>query len=373
MRIFFVCVYCLLCFCRISAQPNDRCTLAIEIKAGQVFFDQNNERATTFEGETPKPIPVSCIETFENDLWYRFTATEEHRFYEIEITTTACNFPTGLQGLIIEAENCDSEQYVYKACANPHSEIPFKLYLENPVPGKNYFIYIDGFDGTECVFSVSLDGYKENPLSGQDYKSVENDFSQVEPSFFPEVYEVSFMNNETTIRWSASTEDDVLYFLIEGMLNVHSKSPYGRILGRVEPTHTVGSELEATYEFVDNKSFYSDLDYCYRIVWVNSAGEKAYSEIQCVKAHLIEDFHVSPVYPTEDAGMYKIILKNRKRQTLVFSILDEHQKELKKMIRKREPKQEGVISIDMKAYSPGIYFLKVEGKDAFYLRKFRLK
>ena len=75
---------------------------------------------------------------------------------------------------------------------------------------------------------------------------------------------------------------------------------------------------ETAYTFIDDRDFYSGSKYCYRIVKVNSEGKKAYAEPQCVEARVIEDFFVSPVYKDTGEGMYKIMLRNKKKQDLTL-------------------------------------------------------
>ena len=43
------------------------------------------------------------------------------------------------------------------------------------------------------------------------------------------------------------------------------------------------------------------------------------------------------------------------------------------MTREKEPKRDGQIRIDMNPYETGVYFLKVEGKSEYYLRRFTVK
>ena len=65
-----------------------------------------------------------------------------------------------------------------------------------------------------------------------------------------------------------------------------------------------------------------------------------------------------------------IKFRNFRRQDLVFSVLDANETYLKGLTRPKEPKGDGTITIDMSEYAPGTYFLRVEGKEGLFLRKF---
>ena len=363
-------------FSTLSAQtpPHDLCAQALEIQPGMVLNQENNARATTTHTETPDASPASCIETFENDLWYKFTAQEGHLLYEVIMEPLACNTPAGMQAMIIESPDCEAENFIYRSCANPRQETKLKLFLEEPIAGKTYLIYADGFDGTECVFTLELIAHKTAQPDPEDTRFFQNDYRIVpEPDFFPNNYEISFLNNEMTIQWSAESEMDVEWFLVERMANMGTNSPFGQVVGRIKPVHAVGSEEARIYTFTDSKAFADGVKYCYRIVKVRADGKKSYAENLCVEARIIESFHIGEVLPAPGKGVYQIVLKSRKRQTLTFTVFDENMKELKKMSKRYSSKDEGYFTVDMNAYSPGTYFLRVENNEAFFLRKFDIQ
>ena len=354
--------------------PNDVCAQALEIEPGMVLSQENNAQATTTHTETPEATPASCIETFENDLWYKFTAQEGHRLYEVIIDPLGCNTPAGMQAMIIESVDCEAENFIYRACANPRQGAKLKLFLEEPEAGKTYLIYADGFDGTECVYSLELKAHRTAQPNPDDTKFLQNDYRKVvEPDFFPDNYELAFMNNEATIQWSANVETDVEWFLVERMSNVNTNSPFGKVISRIKPAHAVGAEESQLYSYTDSKAFFNGAKYCYRIVKIHTSGAKSYAESLCSEARIIESFHISEVVPAPGKGIYQTVLKSHKRQSLTFKIFDREMTILKEMSKKYSGKDEGLFTIDMNAYPPGTYFLRVENKDEFFLRKFAVE
>jgi hypothetical protein len=52
-----------------QAPEHDACTQALTLSLGTFLPQENNAGATTTAVETPEGEPVTCIKTFENDLW----------------------------------------------------------------------------------------------------------------------------------------------------------------------------------------------------------------------------------------------------------------------------------------------------------------
>ena len=179
--------------------PNDLCDRAIPLEFDQLISGQDNSRATTTDLEIPEAQPVSCIKTFENDLWYSFTTVPTLYYYEVEIRPHSCNTPAGLQAMIIRADECSAETFEYKACNNPYAERTLRMYMQETQHSLKHYIYVDGYDGTKCVFDIILRAYENDPRTVDELKKVENDYGKAPPIFEPPVFDVSFANNEATI------------------------------------------------------------------------------------------------------------------------------------------------------------------------------
>lgn len=356
-----------LIFCQTFLQDN--CENALELRPGQTIPVQNNERASTDAQDTPLPYPQTCIKTFENDLWYAFTAEAPNQVYQIQIDPIACETPTGLQAIIIRSDDCTPGSYQYVACQNPIETGPLDLWVGESEPEQRYLIYVDGYDGNRCTFSIQLTAYESDPRTAEDFSRQQTDYSAPVSSFEPAEMTVRPLNNEMIIRWTTESQNDLSYFLVQA---VHRQGvgEYGELLGKLSPTQAVGSDQTVSYEFRDSRPLQSDVEYCYRIVKLLDSGERSYSSSICAAGKKNEDFFISPVLKDPEGKRYYIQFNNYKKQDLHFEVLNQQEESLKSMTRKREPKGDGIIHIDMSDFQSGRYYLKVIGKSEFYLRRF---
>ena len=353
--------------------PHDLCDRARAIEPGDRLLNEDNRLAAIEEATLPETQPTTCIKTYENDLWYTFTTSGKYQYYSLRVDPLDCETPAGLQMLLIKTDTCDPATYSYTACVNPYAVEPLELLWENPVPGETYLIQVDGYDGNICAYTLELEGFSDDPRSEQDLRRMRYDPNHPEPTFSEADLRGAFLNNAVTLQWQASTRDNIRFFLIERVRHSRYDSTVsGSVVGLVEPTNLVGSETMAAYQFTDQDEFLDEARYCYRVVRINADLSRSYSPTTCVEADLIEDFYISEVFPyeKEPPGVFAIKFVNRKRQDLVFSVYDAAGKYLKGYTRKREQLTDGVITIDMRAYAPGEYLLKVEGKHGAYRRPF---
>ncbi len=352
---------------------HDACTQALTIQVGAFLPQEDNRTATTTPSETPEAEPVTCIKTFENDLWYQFTTEAEYTHYEVVIDPIFCNTPAGLQAMVIRAEDCDATTYEYKACVNPYAEASISMVFREEEAGVNYLIYVDGYDGTVCSFRLRLNGHQGDPREPREIGQEQQDYSGPPPTLDLEDFQARVINNEVQLNWTAATEDATRFFLVQRVYRQGQPNTYGKNLATIEAVNTVGADLTASYEYIDQRAFLDEETYCYRIVSVDAEGNKAYADITCVEIALNEDFFISPVYPSDQPDLYVIKFRNFRKQDLKFSVLDEEQQYLKGLTRTKEPKGDGTITINMADYPAGIYFLAVEGKSESFLRKFMVE
>ncbi|MEM7374451.1 MAG: hypothetical protein AAF587_38010 [Bacteroidota bacterium] len=348
---------------------HDHCEHALELVPGQAIPVQNNERASITALETPLPHPQSCIRTFENDLWYAFTSDSSNRVYQVQIDPISCETPAGLQAIILRADDCTASSYQYVACQNPIATESLTLWVEDSSVGNRYLIYVDGYDGNRCTFTLSLTAHPTDPRTSEDFSRQQVDYSIPASTFEPEEMSVSSLNNEMVISWTTESQNDLSYFLVQTVYK-RGAGEYGSLLGKLTPTQAVGSDQSIQYQFRDTRPLENGVEYCYRIVKLFESGERAYSPSQCSPVKRNEDFFISPVLTGRESKKYYIQFTNRKKQNLLFQVLDMQQKELKSMMRAKEPKGDGIINIDMTDFQTGRYYLKVIGKSEFYLRMF---
>jgi hypothetical protein len=356
--------------------PHDRCSQALTLEVGQTLNQEDNRLASITPDETPHEAPRTCIRTYENDLWYQFTTEAPYQYYSIEVDPLACESPAGLQMLLIKADTCDPDSFSYTACLNPYETEPLELFWENPFPGEHYFIHVDGYDGNICQFRLTLKGHQEDPRSLQDLTRMRYDPDHPEPTFTEAGLISRFENNEVVLNWQAESREEVAFFLIERVwTNAIDGSLDGSVVARVQPTNTVGTDLMTEYQHIISRRFPDEQELCFQVVKVSPALTMNYARPTCVTTDLITDFFISEVYAYETGppDTYAVKYVNRKRQNLEFSLYNEAGKYLKGYIRKREPRTDGVITIDMSGYPPGRYRLEVEGRRGTYRRPFYIE
>ena len=95
LLLFWICMGHTLVFAQFFGQnppPNDMCAKAVELVAGDRLAGYSNADATpSLEYEMPATVETTCIQTIENDLWFKFKAVAGVEAYEIQITTGFCS------------------------------------------------------------------------------------------------------------------------------------------------------------------------------------------------------------------------------------------------------------------------------------------
>jgi len=132
----------------------------------------------SYLGEEPQPGQPSslCAGGIPNNMsWFSFTAGTE----EIEITMCPDNCIPGEDGLIgIEAG-------IYDKCAGnggaclagdascPDNEVCIGLSLNNIIVGQDYFVYVDGCGGSQCLVDITITGQEAFKLDNMEAVSIE--------------------------------------------------------------------------------------------------------------------------------------------------------------------------------------------------------
>ncbi len=116
-----------------------------------------------FTGNQPSGILCDDGDEVQNITWYGFVALEGE--YDIVINTTNCNPNTAtFSGAEIGIySNCSfneqSKLYCEKGTeVENQARIPSSLLI----PGQTYFLYIDGYGGSVCDYSIEVDGSYDN-------------------------------------------------------------------------------------------------------------------------------------------------------------------------------------------------------------------
>lgn len=352
---------------------NDHCSGATPILPGQYFAGISNGSATvSTPAECPDSLPTSCVKTFENDMWYSFSTESEYDFYEVIIVAKSCNTPAGLQAMIIETDDCNHENYRYRACSNKQTLDTIKLFLKNPGPDINHLIYIDGYDGTVCEYDLWLKG--RTKVTPTDYRYIRFDYDLSEiPYGFPPNLETQFENNVASMTWTGTPQDDVAYYVVERAPAMGAKegSEYMQVVGIIDPKNLVGSG-EITYEFTDFITKYQpDIQYVYRIVSVEADGKRSCTNDILIQSELIETFFVGEVQKTEEKNVFRIIYFNRKKKQNYHLIVENEAGDIvKDAWLKKVSDLEGDVIIHMEEEPPGRYVFKMGKKKQFFKRPF---
>ena len=346
------------------------CAKAIELASGDRLNGHSNEDATiSLDYECPATMEATCIQTIENDIWYKFKAAEDVEMYEVQIIAGFCTTPAGLQALLIKADGCSAAHFVYRGCSNKINTDTIKLFLDAPEAGQNYFVWIDGYDGTVCEFEIAL--LPRPAKRPADYRFMRFDYASLdEPTELQADLDIAFANNAATLHWTADQKEGNSLFIIEllpDLAELDKASRYARVVGFLEAKNLVGQGRH-DYSFTDFVTPYNqDKTYRYRIVLVDEDGKRTVSQTIETKARLIENYEVREVKPAAEPGKYMVHYINRKKgQRFDVSVEDAKGVQVKHMSLDNQPIQDGDISIDMSTFPPGeYYFIMKSGRDSF--------
>lgn len=350
--------------------PHDMCAKAIEVVPGDILPGHTNADATpSLDYERPAVWENTCIQTIENDVWYKFKAEEGALLYEVQIVAGFCTTPAGLQALLIKADGCSASTFIYRGCSNKINRDTIKLFLPDPEPGQNYFIWVDGYDGTVCEFEISLRAKKA--MLYPDYRLLRFDYTLDDPKTLDLLdFTQNFANNAPSFSWSAEASEVPDLYIIEllpDLTELNDDSKYARVVGFVDPHHYVGSG-GSHYSFTDYVTpFEQGKSYRYRVVAVDANGGRRSTQDFQVRAKLVESFDVREVKAAAEPGKFTAHYVNRKKGAKFnVSVQDAAGKQVKFMVLDNEPQRDGDITIDMSALPHGEYtFIMANGKDSF--------
>ncbi len=361
------------CFTGLTAQTfPDRCAQAYPLVPNERVTTWTNDSATFTPAELPAKFPGTCVQSFENDGWFSFRTLPDFIYYEVRIVPHGCNTPAGLQALVIEAQGCDSSQYVYRACANPKSVEPIRMVWQEVRPDIPYLVYVDGYDGTICSFDISLSASRDFPDDAPGLRTGDMDYTQPEDELTLESQTVQFVNNEIEITWSDPAGGGVDHYLVERVnFNFGIGKETASVLARINPSSQVSGASVGTYTYHDISPIAYGEETCYRIVQVMADRSRIYYEKQCAPIQRIEGFSIGVPLPnpeTPDVFLVQYTLIDR--QPLGFALETEDRELLKSFTLARNAPKSGFITLNMHDYPTGTYWLKARGKDGEFRRSF---
>ena len=365
-----IALLCLLFPLLAQAQP-DRCAAALALKLNAQPLLQKNDSATLTATEVPHLFPGTCIQTFENDLWYAVTTEPGLAYYEVSIQPTACNTPAGLQALVMQADGCDSTRYRYVSCANPKQVQTLQMAWQESQPGKRYLIYVDGYDGTACEFLIAVTAYASPPVRAALIRPGDSDY-YFGPHSSLTAFDLTVRNNEVEIRWQDEPDMQVSHYLVE---RVYDQFGYksASVLAEVYPGSQVAFGGVSGYRFTDRGPFRPGAEVCLRVVAVGPAGERVYFQTECATVQPVTSFSVSaPLPDPEKARGFLVQYNLYEKQALAFELLDAGGAVLKSFTLSKKAEKSGFITLDMTGYASGVYRFVCKGKDGAFSYDFEI-
>lgn len=377
MRLIFRTITCLaltfgLAFA--TGPVNDACSGALVIQPGKSYHQLNNADATLGPaGETPDGIPITCIQSFENDLWYTFTTTAEFSRYRITIVHEQCSTPAGLQALLIESADCDRKHFTYRGCSNLQSDTDtIKMVLDEKNAGKKIFLHVDGYDGTQCSFTIIFEGLSESVVTPNQLKYLQTDYTpSTEQTFTPPGLFTKSENNLFTVTWSAPANDDAVTYILERLYNSDGHGAYGKVLYYIDPQGAVTGGT-VTYTITDFKSKNPPgiNPICYRLVKYDGQS-LYYTKPFCQDVYVNPTLYVTVDFKLDEAQKLHVPYQIKKKQDLTFILLDAFQKELKRLTLPKVAEGLNEVTISMSDYPTGLYYVQVIGADGEFKRPFQ--
>ncbi|GAB4422584.1 MAG: hypothetical protein OHK0039_38730 [Bacteroidia bacterium] len=359
----------LCCGSLVPAQLPDRCADATVIQPG-ISLAFTNRDATLAAGELPETLPRTCIESFENDLWFFFETQAGYGYYAVHIHPGDCDTPAGLQALLMRADGCDPAAFDYVGCANPRAVQPLLLLVRDTLPGRRYLVYVDGFDGTVCDFTLRLEVAAKDPRTRDELRLQTHDYDPPAPAADLAAFDATFVNEEVELDWTGGDENDLLFYRV--MYYYADPGGVGRTLAVVDPDQSVAAGTGSSYHYVHQQPFEEGATYCYRIAKVYADGSKTYSEPACIVADLNEDFFVSPVFPGPRKGVFAVKYIVNRRLDLRFEVESSAGEIVKSLTLSKVSRGDRIMEVDMQGFAPGNYVLWVRSGAASYQRRFRV-
>lgn len=309
-------------------------------------------------------------------MWFQFTTTAEYDHYTITVNHEHCNSPAGLQALLIRADDCDARNFFYAGCSNLITTDSIKLFLRDTIPGRHYFIYIDGYDGTICNYTLSIWGKNSESVTIDDFRFIKFDYdTRNVPSFDPPDLKTDMINNSVVIRWMGSNEEDVSFYAVEALPRWYSPGSeefaYAQVMGIVPSRGLVsGGPVEYSYTLYPTSD--AERDYCYRLVKVSSKGEKSFTKPFCIHLVPIKSFYVDEVVRSSVPDEYTVkYLNHVKKEDFSVEVLDESMNPVKQMQLLDEPVRDGTITIRMNGFDHGRYYFRMTNRaKEMYVRMF---
>ncbi len=283
---------------------NDNCYYPIPLKINEWLKDQNNQFASINKNELPPAVPNSCINTFENDLWYSIETQNAQKPLQIIIYPFLCNTPAGVQSILYSSYDCKNLSQNFIACATKDVGDTIKFNIHNPQQYSKLMLYIDGFDGTICQFTIGVFELEEyHPFDFCKY--LRFDYLNRTPNW-KQPLQINSHNNQLKIQWTHENPDILGY-----ALQIKMQNGYKTLSCFNAQNYTFANQNFLEYIFnpdqLDSeKKCFRLLAYYKNDIWTSSD--------YCVEPKVINNFWVSPPKPSSQSNEYSYVYKVFKNQ-----------------------------------------------------------
>ncbi len=109
----------------------------------------------------PQSFPPFWCTTIENNQWFAFTADAPIASFDISVYE--CSLGGGIQAAVLSTDDCINFNFVSPCLGNILEHTTQNLFAANLIPGKNYYLMIDGNAGALCSFGIN-NAQTEPPL-----------------------------------------------------------------------------------------------------------------------------------------------------------------------------------------------------------------
>ncbi|NBV14061.1 MAG: hypothetical protein EBS07_08350 [Sphingobacteriia bacterium] len=350
--------------------PHDTCISALPLPENSWVTDNNRLATLGPSTERPADWPGTCIQTYENDLWYSLDLQPGEE-YEISIVPEYCATPAGLQALLIKSRDCNPMHFQYLACENRKNLDTLRLIFITPIkpiPNVKYFLYVDGFDGNTCQYGLHV---KHAPGAIGDPRNLRflqyyTDDNLPEPSL--EAPNILFENNQSTLSWIDPLPDSTANYRIEAVLD--SNLNYFQVLQVLTPQSQVQG-YQNQYVWTDSRlNLVHDQNYAYRLVKLLKNGEVEISRMGTVKAKVQNDFRIIEVVPSRNKGFFTARYLIRKKQDYEIAIVNQEGTVLKSKAIKNLEVGEHISELDLTPFPKGNYNFRIRSGNFQYVTPF---
>ncbi len=312
-KLFLVCWILFIIFLKLNAQKpiNDDCNSPISLNVNEWLKAQFNENATINKNELPPPVPNSCINTFENDLWYSLKTENITKPLEIIIYPFLCNTPAGVQAILYSEYDCKNLSQNFIACATKDVGDTIRFIVQNPNQYSKLMLYIDGFDGTICQFTLGVFELKDyHPFDFCKY--LRFDYLPRNPDWKQPLF-LDTQNNRIKIQWSHENPE-VLGYAIQ----IKMQKGYKTLsCFNAENYAFINQNF---MEYIYNPDQLDSEKKCFRLL-VYSKNQIMTTSDYCIEPKVVKDFWVSPPKPVSK-NEFSYIYKVQKPQKGVIRLKD---------------------------------------------------